>query len=66
MSVHDTWDNVNLCGKTGFEKAGILLTLGFAPTQKSRLEAFEKEVTPDWKALIETTCSVWWLGAEEW
>lgn len=44
MSVHDTLDNMNLCEKkTGFEKAGILPTLGFAPTQKSCLEAFEKK-----------------------
>ena len=35
---------MNLCEKTGFEKAGILLTLGFAPTQKSRLEAFERKL----------------------
>ena len=44
MSVHDTLDNVNLCEqKTGFEKARILLTLGFYPTQKSCREAFEKK-----------------------
>lgn len=44
MSFYDTLDNVNLCEKkTGFEKARILLTLGFYPTQKSCLEAFEKK-----------------------
>ena len=45
MSVHDTLDNVNLHEKkTGFEKAGVLLTLGFAPTRKSCLEALEKNL----------------------
>lgn len=45
MPVHDTLDNVNLFEKkTGFEKAEILLTLGFAAIQKSCLEAFEKKL----------------------
>lgn len=41
MSVHDSLDPCESLWK--FEKAGILLTLGFYPTQKSCLEELEKK-----------------------